>query len=217
MRNRITLIISLVSIILLAIVTIHGIEIGSFKILSISQIIEKNDDVNEKISEASKLTSIDYPQRIETLNKTFDSYTVQKQKYLDLAGVSGEKNEEIYETKQYDISYLWRVLGKYATNRGLTLGIDVQKSTNNLYDFTFSLNGTYVDIIQFIMDIENNSDLYFRIYNFKMSGSGTTITATFKVKDINIDPSTIAGAQSDLLSDDEDKQLSSNTINIFNK
>lgn len=216
MRNRITLIISLVSIILLAIVTIYGIEIGSFKILSISQIIEKNDNVNEKISEASKLTSVDYPERIETLNKTFDSYTIQKQKYQDLAGVSEEQNEEIYETKQYDISYLWRVLGKYATNRGLTLGIDVQKSTNNLYNFSFSLSGTYVDIIQFITDIENDSDLYFRIYNFKMSGSGATITATFRVEDINIDPSTIAGAQTDLVSDEEDQQLS-NTINIFNK
>ena len=216
MRNRITLIISLVSIILLAIVTIYGIEIGNFKILSISQIIEKNDAVNEKISEASKLTSVDYPERIEALNKTFDSYTIQKQKYQDLAGVSEGKSEEIYETKQYDISYLWRVLGKYATNRGLTLGIDVQKSTNNLYNFSFSLNGTYVDIIQFITDIENNSDLYFRIYNFKMSGSGTTITATFKVEDINIDPSTIAGAQTEITSDEEGKQLS-NTINIFNK
>ena len=216
MRNRITLIISLVSIILLAIVTIYGIEIGNFKILSISQIIEKNDSVNEKISEASKLTSVDYPERIEALNKTFDSYTIQKQKYQDLAGVSEGKSEEIYETKQYDISYLWRVLGKYATNRGLTLGIDVQKSTNNLYNFSFSLNGTYVDIIQFITDIENNSDLYFRIYNFKMSGSGTTITATFKVEDINIDPSTIAGAQTEITSDEEGKQLS-NTINIFNK
>ena len=111
---------------------------------------------------------------------------------------------------------MWRILGKYAANRGLTLGIDVQKSTNNLYNFSFSLNGTYVDIIQFITDIENNSDLYFRIYNFKMSGSGTTITATFKVEDINIDPSTIAGAQTEITSDEEGKQLS-NTINIFNK
>lgn len=216
MRNRITLIISLISIILLAFLTINGIRLGSFEILSISQIIAKNDDVTAKINEASKLTSVDYPEKIENLNKTFNSYTIQKQKYQDLAGVSEEHAEEIYETKQYDISYLWRILGKYAANRGLTLGIDVQKSTNNLYNFSFSLNGTYVDIIQFITDIENNSDLYFRIYNFKMSGSGTTITATFKVEDINIDPSTIAGAQSEITSDEEGKQLS-NTINIFNK
>lgn len=216
MRDRITLIIILVSIILLAFLTIYGIRLGSFEILSISQIISKNDDVNAKINEASKLTSIDYPERIENLNNTFDNYTIQKRKYEDLAGVSEQYSEDIYETKQYDISYLWRVLGKYATNRGLTLGINVQKSTNNLYDFTFSLNGTYVDIIQFIGDIENNSDLYFRIYDFKMSGSGTTITSTFLVKDINIDPSTIAGTQSEMISGEEDQQLS-NTVNIFNK
>ena len=216
MRNRITLIISLISIILLAFLTINGIRLGSFEILSISQIIAKNDDVTAKINEASKLTSVDYPEKIENLNKTFDNYNIQKRKYQELAGVSEQYSEDIYETKQYDISYLWRVLGKYATNRGLTLGINVQRSTNNLYNFSFSLNGTYVDIIQFIADIENDSDLYFRIYDFKMSGSGTSITSTFLVRDVNIDPSTIAGSQSDITSDQRDQELS-NTINIFNK
>jgi len=216
MRNRITLIISLISIILLAFLTINGVRLGSFEILSISQIIAKNDDVNTKISEASKLTSIDYPEKIENLNKTFDNYNIQKRKYQELAGVSEQYSEDIYETKQYDISYLWRVLGKYATNRGLTLGINVQRSTNNLYNFSFSLNGTYVDIIQFIADIENDSDLYFRIYDFKMSGSGTSITSSFLVRDVNIDPSTIAGSQSDITSDHMNQE-SSNTINIFNK
>lgn len=216
MRNRITLIISLISIILLAFLTINGVRLGSFEILSISQIIAKNDDVNAKINEASKLTSVDYPEKIENLNKTFDNYNIQKRKYQELAGVSDKYSEDIYETKQYDISYLWRVLGKYATNRGLTLGINVQKSTNNLYNFSFSLNGTYVDIIQFISDIENDSDLYFRIYDFKMSGSGTSITSSFLVRDVNIDPSTIANSQSDVISDETDKQFN-NTINIFNK
>ena len=215
MRDRITLIIILVSIILLAFLTIHGIKLGSFEILSISQIIEKNDNVNERINEASRLTTVDYPQKIENLNKTFDDYTIRKRKYEDLVGVSEKYEEEIYETKQYDISYLWRVLGKYATKRGITLGIDVQKSSKNLYNFNFSLNGNYVDIIQFIVDIENNSDLYFRIYDFKMSGSGTSITSTFAVKDINVNPSTIAGAETEEFSDD--RQQLENTINIFNK
>ena len=57
-----------------------------------------------------------------------------------------------------------------------------------------SVSGEYVNIIQFITDIENDSDLYFRIYNFKMTGS-TTVTATFTVKNINIDVSTIRKTQ----------------------
>ena len=103
-----------------------------------------------------------------------------------------------YETKQYDISYLWKVLGNYAKSRNLTLGMDVKisDSKNNLYNLNFSVSGRYIDIIQFIKDIENDSDLYFRIYNFRMSGSSTIVSSSFAVQNVNIDPSTIKGAQS---------------------
>ena len=192
MRNRITLIIILVSIILLAIVMFRGVNIGNFEILSISQLKEKNDSLDNKIDKASTLTSVDYPKNVETLEKSFEEYTIKKEKYKELTDGSIGNIEEKYETKQYDISYLWRVLGKYAEKRNLTLGINVQSSNknNSTYDFNFTVVGQYVDIIRFVTDIENDSDLYFRIYNFKMSGS-STVTATFTVRDINIDESTI--------------------------
>ena len=192
MRNKITLIIILVSIILLAIVMFHGVNIGNFEILSISQLKEKNDSLDNKIDKASKLTSVDYPENVETLEKSFEEYTIKKEKYKELTDGSIGNIEEIYETKQYDISYLWRVLGKYAEKRNLTLGINVQSSNKNngTYNFNFTVLGQYVDIIRFITDIENDSDLYFRIYNFRISGS-STLTATFTVTDINIDESTI--------------------------
>lgn len=197
MRNRITSIIILVSIVLLSVAMFRGISIGNLEILSISQLKEKNNKLHERIDKASRLTSIDYPKNIETLKETFEDYMIQKEKYEDLAGVSGENIEDIYETKQYDISYLWRVLGKYAQNRNLTLGIDVQTASrlDSSYNFNFTVSGQYVNIIQFITDIENNSDLYFRIHNFKMSGSGTNITSTFTVKNINVDSSTIKTTQ----------------------
>lgn len=192
MRNRITLIIILVSIILLAIVMFRGVKIGNFEILSISQLKEKNESLDNKVDKASTLTSVDYPKNIETLEKGFEEYTIKKEKYEELTGGAIGNIEEMYETKQYDISYLWRVLGKYAEKRNLTLGINVQSSNknNSTYDFNFTVAGQYVDIITFITDIENDSDLYFRIYNFKMSGS-SLVTATFTVKDININASTI--------------------------
>ena len=198
MRNRITSIIILISIVLLAVGMFRGINVGNLEILSISQIKEKNDGLHEKIDKASELTSVSYPNNIETLEKSFNDYTIEKEKYQELTGVSNKVIEETYETKQYDISYLWRVLGKYAENRGLTLGIDVQKSgqASNTYNFNFTVSGTYTDTIQFISDIETDSDLYFRIYSFKMSGSGETLTSTFSVRNISIDPSTIKDAQS---------------------
>lgn len=213
MRNRIISIIILVSIILLAVMMFRGIKIGNFEILSISQLKEKNDLLDKRIETASELTSVDYPKKIETLDKSFDEYKIKKEKYNELTGGTTENIEEMYETKQYDISYLWRVLGKYAENRSLSIGIDVQtsNSTNNIYNLNFSVSGQYTNIIQFITDLENDSDLYFRIYNFKMTGS-STVTATFTVKNININPNTIKNAVSTTNS-----KSNSNSINLSKK
>ena len=193
MKNRVISIIILFSILLLTFITIRGIHIGNFKILSVTELKQKNNELDEKISEASTLTTIDYPDSIQDLEDTYEKYTITKQKYEELLGFVNEDNEEIYETKQYDIGYLWKIFGKYATSRNLRITMDVQKksSKESLYDLNFSVSGEYVNISQFITDIENNSDLGFRIYNFKMSGSGEIISSTFTVRNVNIDPSTL--------------------------
>lgn len=199
MRNEIVTIIILISILFLTIFLLKGVNIGGFEVLSIAQIQEKNAELNSKLDEANKLTTEKFPQNVEKLEKTFEEYTNKKEKYEQLSGLSSEEGLELYETKQYEITYLWRVLGNYAKKRYLTLGIDVQKadSSKSLYNLNFSVSGEYVKIIQFISDLENDSDLNFRIYNFKMIGSGTTVSSSFKVENVGIDPSTINSVQND--------------------
>lgn len=192
MKNKITLIIFLLLIVLLIVAIFVGIRIGKFQILSVSELREKNETLNEKIQTASKLTSVDYPETIDVLETTYERHTVQKNKYEELAGFTDGDKKQIYETKQYDIGYLWKTIGKYATSRNLTISMEVKRgSGQNIYDLYFTVSGQYVNISQFITDIENNSDLYFRIYNFKMTGSSEIISSSFTVKDINIDPSTL--------------------------
>ena len=194
MKSNITLVIILVSIIFLIYVGLEGIKVGNFEVLSISQLIEKNEKLDTKITEATTLATENYLDNVETLEETYEKYRIQKEKYEQLVGTTNSNNEEIYETKQYDIGYLWRLIGSYATKRKLALGIEVQKNNNknSSYNINFKVNGKYVNISQFITDIENDSDLYFRIYNFKISGEGENITATFTVRNINLDASTIS-------------------------
>ena len=210
MRNRITLILFLVFILLLVYTTVIGVKIGNFQILSISQIIEKNNVLNEKITVASNLSSVDYPENVKTLEDTYTRHTIQKQKYEELVGFTDGEDNKIYETKQYDIGYLWRIFGKYATTRNLKIGMDVQKNTSakeTLYDLNFSVAGGYVNTSQFISDIENNSELNFRIYNFKMSGSGEEVTSSFTIKNVNIES---------LLSTQTSNSTNTNTANTIN-
>ena len=193
MKNKVMSIIFILLVVLFIVAIISGIKLGNFKILSVSELEDKNKELNERIETASELTSIDYPQSISTLEETFEKQTIQKQKYEEISGFNKENEKQIYETKQYDIAYLWKTIGKYATTYNLTIGMDVKRaSSENLYNLYFTVSGEYVNISQFISSIENNSDLYFRIYNFKMSGSSEIISSSFTVKDVNIDPSTIS-------------------------
>lgn len=208
MRSRISSIIILGCIVLLLFATIEGIAIWGIEVISISQLLEKDQRLNEKIQETTELTSIEYADNIKKLEEKFEEFQIQKQNYEELVGITNENNKEIYETKQYDIEYLWRLLGKYAEQRGISLKLDIKKDnkTENSYNFNFTIEGNYINISQFMTDIENNSDLYFRIYNFKMTGKEieeeNEITgenekiiitvATFTVKNVNIDPSTVS-------------------------
>lgn len=91
MINKMSSIIALVSIILLIFIALYGINVGGFQILSVSQIIEKNNLLNSKIDKATKLSSDDYPQSIKKLEDTFDDYLIQKEKYSELVGFVDEK------------------------------------------------------------------------------------------------------------------------------
>lgn len=197
MKNKIISVIFLLLIVLLFIAMFNGIKIGNFQILPISELKVKNDKLNNTIASASELTSVTYPKTITNLEETYEKYNVQKQKYEEVSGFTEGEEKQIYETKKYDIGYLWKLVGKYATSYNIAIGMDVKKTSGqNLYDLYFNVSGQYVNISEFIKNIENNSDLYFRIYNFKMSGSSNTVSASFVVKDVNIDPSTITSSTS---------------------
>ena len=203
MKNQIVSIMFLLITILLLVSIFNGIRIGGFEILSVSQLKSKDSELSTKINDAIILTSIEYPETIDDLEETYEQYNVQKQKYEEISGFAEDEKGKIYETKQYDIGYLWELVGKYAKKYNLTIDMSLQKSNNQqTYDLNFKISGQYVNICEFIAQIENNSDLSFRIYNFKMNGSSQIISSSFTVKDVNIDSSTISSSAVKLQSEE---------------
>lgn len=196
MKDKIIMIILFVSIILVICLAVFGLKVGSFEIPSISDLVNKNSEINSNIDLATNLTSIDYPEQITTLESTIDSLNIQKEKYDEISGLSLEDNAKIYETEKYDIGYLWTSIGQYATKNKLNLAMDVKRSIGtDLYDLYFTVEGEYVNISSFVTKLENDSYLSFRIYNFKITpGEGdneVTLKAAFVVKDVNIDDKTL--------------------------
>ena len=193
MKNKIVLIVLTISILFLVILAVFGFKIGKFEIPSISKIIEKNKNVNADIDKLSNLTSTTYPQKVKDIETTINDLSVQKQKYEEISGYDSEE-ENIVETQQYDITYLWTKLGKLASKQKISLSMEVkQASGSSLYDLYFTIGGEYVNISSFVKKLEDESDLSFRIYNFKLvpGSSSVNLKATFTVKNVNINSKTL--------------------------
>ena len=100
--------------------------------------------------------------------------------------------------------------------------MDVKKATGtDLYDLDFTIIGEYTSVSTFVSKIENDSDLNFRIYNFKLvkhKETGKELNGTFTVKDVNIYNKTLtadAGTKTNTNTNttQNNTTTSSNTVN----
>ena len=101
------------------------------------------------------------------------------------------------------MEFLWEKVGSYATKEGVTLKMDVTSTgLNNKYTLNFTTSGSYVGVISYIYSLENDSELAFRIENFKMVSGGSstqasssgTVTGTFSVNNVSIETETISSS-----------------------
>ena len=198
MKDILITVISILLTVVIIICMVKGLTVGSFRILSISNIKQESLNLDNEVDELNNLKNVTYKKKIDDLQTATKSLTTAKQKYLDLASVSSD--EEIQEAnleQTYAMEFLWNKVGSYATKEGVTLKWDVSSTgVNNKYTLNFTTTGSYVGVISYIYALENDSDLAFRIENFKMTASGENVTATFTVNNVAIKAETISSASS---------------------
>ena len=196
MKNILRMSATLVVTILVALLMVNGLSIGSLKVYSISEIVEENHKLDSAIEELNKLKNEDYKNALEGLSKSTKSLETSKQAYLDEASISTDSEiKEATISQNYAMEYLWNKVGTYATEEGVNLKWEVQSSGNNKYTLNFTVVGSYISIINYVYDMENDSDLGFTILNFKISGTDN-LTATFSVNDVSIKAESITSVMS---------------------
>lgn len=209
MKDILITVISILLTVVIIICMVKGLTVGSFRILSISNIKQESLNLDNEVDELNNLKNATYKKKIDDLQTATKDLTTAKQKYLDLASVSSD--EEIQEAnleQTYAMEFLWNKVGSYATKEGVTLKWDVSSTgVNNKYTLNFTTTGSYVGVISYIYALENDSDLAFRIENFKMTASGENVTATFTVNNVAIKAETISSASSN----DTNEQANTNT------
>ena len=198
MKDILITVISILLTVVIIICMVKGLTVGSFRILSISNIKQESLNLDNEVDELNNLKNVTYKKKIDDLKTATKYLTTAKQKYLDLASVSSD--EEIQEAnleQTYAMEFLWNKVGSYATKEGVTLKWDVSSTgVNNKYTLNFTTTGSYVGVISYKYALENDSDLAFRIENFKMTASGENVTATFTVNNVAIKAETISSASS---------------------
>ncbi len=207
----------------------NGVSIGSFKAYGIKNIKQENENIENKISSASKLTSVEYPSKLSELNKNAKTLLSKKEEYSDLTTYStAEQVQAANELEDFEVEYLWATVGNYATKEGIKIKMDISSATNGatsadgrkMYDLNFTAEGSYIGIALFLADIQDDSFLEFKVENFNMTaGTDTnTLKATFIVKDIPIKIDTLSAevSQENTENNDNKNETNNNSTNTTN-
>lgn len=175
-----------------------GYKVLQFDILSIKEIQEKNEELDTTIAEVEELKNVKYPAKISELNTAAKSLLSNKKTYEELAAYSSEQDViNAAKTQKYDIEVLWVSIGNHAEKDGVIPKLEILSSSNNTVganDLRITATGSYIGITDFVKDIEDDSKLGFVIENFELvpstSTNGSNLQATFKIKDIFLNPTT---------------------------
>ena len=217
--RKILLILIIVLLLILGYTSLtKGIEIGLFKVLSIGQIDNENKKLDSDIEKINTLKDIDYPKKISELKTASDNMEKAKSEYLEYTNLSSDEVIlSAMQEKSYTIEFLWTQIGNHATKQGVNLKLEITSSStgaNNVNDLKFTVEGSYIGITNFIYAIENDTELNFRIQNFKLLPyQDTILQATFTVSNIAIQGNTSSQNVSASSSTTATTNSSTNTTN----
>lgn len=233
----ISLVIALI-LILTAVTVINGLHVGNISILGIKEIKDENAKLETKIEEATKLASTTYPSKLTSLDTDLKDMKSEKEKYEDMVATSTQSEiRTAMQEQTYTIDKLWTKIGTLATDEGLDatfkleagtrvpIKVNGQEAKYKYYNVSFILEGGYANISLYISDLENDSELGFKIENFKMEPieDGTRVKATFTCKDIAIEGISTSTIQTEEQKDENNANTTNtnttntNTTNTTNK
>lgn len=198
--KKVLILIIIILLIVLCYNTIKdGYNIGELSILSIGQIQEKNNDLDNKISEIDDLRESQYPAKLSEISSEAKKLLSNKKTYEELVAYSSEQDVlNASQTEMYDIEVLWTRIGNHATSNGVIPKMEIVSSSNNTpnaNDLKFTATGNYIAITDFVRDIEEDVKLGFTIEEFELvpvtEGDGSNLQATFRVRDVFLNSETI--------------------------
>ena len=209
MRKILFILALIILLIFTGVVIYKGTNFGRFKVWGITQIIEKNDEIDSENAQLSNLVSVTYPSTLTKLSNSSEKLQQTKKEYEEQSVMLSDSNYYM-QTEKYKLDFLWTRIGNHAKDNKVEIKIDVTNGTaNGIYNLNFTVVGKYANTTSFIYAIEGDSRLGFKIENFSMkqSAKGTgvlttdgqtvynynNVECTFVCKEIKIDIKSLDG------------------------
>ena len=136
MKKLLILIVIALLTVLTLLTMLRGIQIGSLQILGIQGMKEKNEKLDEQLTQATKLASTDYPKAYSQLESSNKELQKQKQTYEDMTAVSTDSQvEQASQLTKYELEKLDIQLEGHAKSEGvdLTMAITSSNTVSDAY------------------------------------------------------------------------------------
>lgn len=183
-----------------------------------------------------KTSTDEFSAKKKQLSTVIQNYREKKQEYEQVVSqFSTETAASLLEMQEndlkdiYDVDFLWTIVGNYATEEGINLKFDVIKNTtsasslNNtstnyvVCDLKFVITGKYINLTDFIYDIEDDDRLNFEINDFDMQKVESDLKVTLTVKEIKINSDNLTETTSTMHTEiPETDTENTNTTNTTN-
>ena len=227
MRKILFILALIILLIFTGVVIYKGTNFGRFKVWGITQIIEKNDEIDSENAQLYNLVSVTYPSTLTKLSNSSEKLQQTKKEYEEQSVMLSDSNYYM-QTEKYKLDFLWTRIGNHAKDNKVEIKIDVTNGTaNGIYNLNFTVVGKYANTTSFIYAIEGDSRLGFKIENFSMKqstkGTGVlnsdgqtvynynNVECTFVCKEIKIDIKSLDGQDGK-----KDETNTTNTTNAEN-
>lgn len=202
---------------------------------NVKQLEMTSKNLNTKLAQLEKNSDTDFTQKKKELAEIIENYRTTKQNYEQVVSqFSAETAETLLQLQEssakdiYDVGFLWTIVGNYATEEGIDLKFDVIKNTSSISslnntstnyvvcDLQFVITGNYINLTDFIYDLEDDDRLNFEINDFDMQKSGSSLQVTLTVREIKINADNFIESSSNTLeeiTDDVTQTIDSETTN----
>lgn len=204
-------IILLVLIILIILALNVNLNLGIVKFVNIED-MKNNSELLETTTLKLETTKLSNTVAYTNLEKAKENYETEKSKYEAISQENIDMIEEATIEESYDIEYMWIKLGNYAISNNLSLGLTEpgssatdstteetdesvisSSSTTTTTQTTTSENlkitvvGNYLDLAEFVFDVENDVELRFKLDKIKMTyAQSNNVSATFEVENVTL-------------------------------